>query len=329
MKLHDTFGRTITSLRVSVTDRCNLRCRYCMPEEGAPFLPHDEILRYEELERLIRVALALGVSKVRLTGGEPLVRKGLIDFIRRLRRFEGLKTLTMTSNGILLGQYAEELKNAGLDYLNISLDTLNAEKFRSITRFNHLDMVLQGIENARNAGFSLIKVNVVSIRDFNDDEVFDFVEFANRCGLMVRFIEYMPFPGNDWEQKGFLASKELRARIRERYPLMPRYDNPSAAARLYEIPGHHGSIGFISAASESFCDRCNRLRLTSDGFLRPCLHGPIEIDLKGPLRRGASDTELIDLFHEAVDKKTASHYDFFDKGYRTSGCDREMVRIGG
>ena len=294
-----------------------------------PFLPHDEILRYEEMERLIRVALALGVSKVRLTGGEPLVRKGLVDFTKRLKRFKGLKTLTLTSNGILLGQYANDLKDAGLDYLNISLDTLNAERFHSITRFSHLDTVLQGIEKARDAGFALIKVNVVSVRGVNDDEVFDFVEFGKRYGLVVRFIEYMPFPGNGWEQKGFLPSKELRSKIQERYTLVPRYDNPSAAAKSYEIPGHAGRIGFISAASESFCDRCNRLRLTSDGFLRPCLHGPIEIDLKGPLRRGASDSELMALFHEAVEKKPASHQDFFENDYQSSGCEREMVRIGG
>ncbi|MCP4400328.1 MAG: GTP 3',8-cyclase MoaA [bacterium] len=329
MKLQDSIGRTITSLRVSVTDRCNLRCQYCMPEEGVEFLNHAEILRYEEMERIIRVALALGVSKVRLTGGEPLVRKGLIDFIRRLKTLAGLQTLTMTTNGILLDQYAEDLWQAGLSYLNISLDTLNAEKFRSITRFNHLDTVLKGIEKAGNAGFSLIKVNVVSVRGFNDDEVFDFVEFANDYGLVVRFIEYMPFPGNGWEQKGFLPSKELRTKIQERYTLVPRYDNPSAAAKSYYIPGHNGSLGFISAASESFCDRCNRLRLTSDGFLRPCLHGPIEIDLKSHLRRGANDTELMALFHEAVEKKPDSHQDFFEDDYQPSGCEREMVKIGG
>lgn len=329
MALQDTLGRTITSLRVSVTDRCNLRCRYCMPEEGVRFISHNDILRYEEMERLIRIALALGVSKVRLTGGEPLVRKGLPDFIRRLKGFDGLRTLTLTSNGILLGRYAHELKDSGLDYLNISLDTLSAEKFRSLTRFDRLDSVLQGIENARKAGFSTIKVNVVSVRGFNDDEVFDFVEFADRYDLMVRFIEYMPFPGNEWEPKGFLASRELRARIRERYTLVPCEAPPSAAARRYKIPGHRGSLGFISAVSESFCDRCNRLRLTSDGCLRPCLHGPEEIDIKGPLRLGVSDAELMALFYKAIEKKPVSHRDFFAEGYQPSDCEREMVRIGG
>ncbi len=300
-----------------------------MPAEGVPVLPHDEILRYEEIERLIRVALALGVARVRLTGGEPLVRKGLLDFICRLKALEGLKALTMTSNGILLERYAESLKKCGVDSLNISLDTLNAEKFRLMTGFNQLESVLRGIAKAREAGFSLIKINVVSLRAFNDDELFDFIEFADHGDFILRFIEYMPFPGNDWHQKGFLSSKELRAKIEQRYTLQPYDGDPSAAAKLYEIQGLRGKIGFISAVSESFCDRCNRLRLTSDGFLKPCLHGPLEIDLKSPLRRGAQDSELMALFHEAIERKPASHHDLFTHACRPLGIDREMVRIGG
>ena len=327
--LRDKSGRVIESLRVSVTDRCNLRCRYCMPPEGVEFIEHDEILRYEEMERIIRVALRLGIHKIRLTGGEPLVRKGLLDFARRLGQLERIRKLSMTTNGILLSQYAASLKEAGIDYLNISLDTLNREKFRQITRFDKLNTVLEGIHTAKAVGFSLIKVNVVSIRGFNDEELFDFVDFADRFDIVVRFIEFMPFTGNPWQQNGFLPSQELKARLRTRYTMIPLYDDPSAPAKTYKIPGKQGAIGFISSVSESFCHLCNRLRLTADGHLRPCLHGPIEIDIKHPLRRGASDAELVELFREAVAKKPGFHQDFLDQQFHQPLCDREMVRIGG
>ncbi len=329
MRLQDSFGRTITSLRISITDRCNLRCRYCMPEEGVTFLQHDAILRYEEVERLIQVALQLGITKIRLTGGEPLVRKGVVDFIRRIGFLPGLQTLTLTTNGILLPNYAAELREAGLSYLNISLDTLNAEKFAEMTRSDQLDAVLKDIYSAKEAGFPVIKINVVSVRGFNDDELFDFIDFADRYNLIVRFIEYMPFSGNGWQPEGFLASQELQARIEERYPLLPQNDHYSASAKTYRIDGKNGQIGFISAVSEGFCDRCNRLRLTSDGHIRPCLHGPFEIDVKCPLRRGVSDLELIELFREAANKKSLSHQDFLDYTYTRLDSDRAMVGIGG
>ena len=327
--LQDASGRTITSLRVSVTDRCNLRCRYCMPEEGVTFLEHAEILRYEEMERILRVAVQLGVTKVRLTGGEPLVRKDVAAFIARLRQLPGLQTLSLTTNGVLLENCAVALKQAGIDYLNISLDTLNPAKFAQITRFAQLEQVLAGIRAAKQAGFALLKVNVVSRRGVNDDELFDFVEFAEQHEVVLRFIEYMPFYGNRWEQDGFLSSEELRTRLAQRYELRPLTEDPSAPARTYQIPGHKGRLGFISAVSESFCGQCNRLRLTADGHLRPCLHGKLEIDLKGPLRRGASDAELTALFWEAAQRKPASHHDFLEQPYPCATVDREMVRIGG
>ena len=329
MKLQDSFGRTITSLRISITDRCNLRCRYCMPEDGVTFLRHDDILRYEEIERLIQIALQQGMTKIRLTGGEPLVRKGVVDFIRRVSFLPGLQALTLTTNGILLSQYARDLREAGLNYLNISLDTLNAQKFAEMTRFDRFDAVLQGIRSAKEAGFPVVKINVVSVRDFNDDELFDFIHFADQYDLIVRFIEYMPFFGNSWQPKGFLPSQELQARLEERFTLLPYPEHPAAAAKTYRIPGHNGRIGFISAVSEGFCDRCNRLRLTSDGHLRPCLHGPFEVDVKGALRRGASDEELIALFHEAIDKKPIAHQDFLGHDYTHADYDRAMVGIGG
>jgi cyclic pyranopterin phosphate synthase len=319
----------MTSFRVSITDRCNLRCRYCMPEEGVEFVEHAQILRYEEIERIIQVALQLGIVKIRLTGGEPLVRKGVVDFAARLSQLQGLQKLSLTTNGVLLSQYAISLKQAGINYLNISLDTLNKEKFSRITRFDQLTAVLDGIGEAKKAGFSLIKVNVVSRRGVNDNELFDFVEFSDTYDIALRFIEYMPFFGNKWEQNGFLPSRELIERLERRYVLIPLDEDPSAPARTYKIPDHRGSIGFISSVSESFCAACNRLRLTADGYLRPCLHGNIEIDVKGPMRRGASDEEIADLFQEAVNKKPTSHQDFLNDHYHTPISDREMVRIGG
>lgn len=319
----------MTSLRVSLTDRCNLRCRYCMPPEGVEFIPHQEILRYEEIERIIRVALGLGITKVRITGGEPLVRKGAVDFAGRIGHIQGIQKLSITTNGILLSRYAAALREAGVEYINISLDTLNREKFLKITHFDQLDTVLKGIQAAKDAGFEVIKVNVVSVRGFNDDELFDFVDFAVTYDLVVRFIEYMPFSGNEWQHDGFLPYRELKEQLEERYELIPLYVHPSAPAKTYRIPGRKGSIGFISSVSESFCHLCNRLRLTSDGYLRPCLHRKIEVDIKGPLRNGASDDELADLFREAVFRKPASHQDFLDSQYHQPMCDREMVRIGG
>jgi cyclic pyranopterin phosphate synthase len=300
-----------------------------MPKEGVKFVNHADILRYEEIERIIQIALQLGIVKIRLTGGEPLVRKGIVEFAGHLSRLQNLQKLSLTTNGILLPHYVASLKDAGVRYLNISLDTLNREKFHKITRFEDLDRVLDGIRRAKEVNFSRIKVNVVSVRGFNDDELFDFVAFADEYDIVVRFIEYMPFPGNEWHQGGFIPTHELKRRLEEHYQLIPLYDDPAAPAKTYSIPEHRGRIGFISSVSESFCHLCNRLRLTADGYLRPCLHGPVEIDVKGPMRRGASDEDIAELFCEAVHKKPTSHQDFFDREYKHHACDREMVRIGG
>jgi len=298
-----------------------------MPEEGVPFLEHAQILRYEEIERLARVAVQLGIVKIRVTGGEPLVRRGVIPFLERLRQIRGLQTLNVTTNGVLLPDYAPALKRAGLNYLNVSLDTLRRDKFAQITRFDKLDAVIRGIQTAKQAGFAVVKVNVVSIRGFNDDELFDFVEFADRYDVVLRFIEYMPFYGNGWRTDGFLPTQELYQRLQQRYRLVSAATDPSAPAKTFAIPGRRGSIGFISAVSESFCATCNRLRLTADGFLRPCLHGNIEINVKTPLRNGANDADLAVLFQEAVRRKPTSHQDFLDQEYDVS--QRAMIKIGG
>ncbi len=327
--LHDASGRTITSLRISLTDRCNLRCRYCMPEDGVNVIGHAEILRYEEIERLIRVAARLGIMKIRLTGGEPLLRKDVVEFVARIVLIRGIQTVALTTNGLLLSELAMPLRRAGLSYLNVSLDTLNPRKFEAITRFPFLETVLEGIYAAREAGFPVLKINVVAIRDFNDGELFDFADFANEHDVEIRFIEYMPFHGNGWSPNGFLSSDELKARLAERFELRPRNNAPAAAAKTFDIPGRRGRIGFISAVSHSFCGDCNRLRLTADGFLRPCLHGVTEIDVKHPLRNGASDNELMALFQEAADRKPAVHRDFLTSAAPDVADGRAMVKIGG
>jgi len=293
------------------------------------FIKHAEILHYEEIERLIGVAAQIGVTKIRLTGGEPLLRRNVVAFIERIVRIPGIRIVALTTNGLLLSELALPLRRAGLSYLNISLDTLNPRKFEEITRFPLLDNVLQGIRAARDAGFPVMKINVVAIRGFNDDELFGFADFAHTENVELRFIEYMPFHGNGWSPNGFLSSDELKARLAERFELRPCNHAPAAAAKTFEIPGRRGKIGFISAVSHSFCGDCNRLRLTADGFLRPCLHGATEIDVKHPLRRSASDAELIALFQEAADRKPAVHRDFLTSAEPAADDRRAMVKIGG
>ena len=300
-----------------------------MPEEGVTFVEHAEILRYEEIERLLEIAARIGVSKIRVTGGEPLLRKGAVEFIARLVAIPGVQTVTLTTNGILLPQFAAPLRRAGLSYLNISLDTLNPRRFEDITRFPSFDAARRGIQAAKAAGFPVVKVNVVAMRGFNDDELFDFADFADEYDVIVRFIEYMPFHGNGWQPDGFLPSDELLARLATHFRLRPLQHERSSAAKIFDIPGRRGKIGVISAVSHSFCGECNRLRLTADGFLRPCLHGAAEIDVKHPLRRGASDEELIALFQEAADRKPAFHRDFLASAAPENAADRAMVNIGG
>ncbi len=300
-----------------------------MPSGGVTFIPHAEILRYEELERVIAAAIQFGMAKIRLTGGEPLLRSGAVEFAGRLGALPGLQKLSLTTNGLLLAQHAAALQAGGVGYVNISLDTLDREKFQHITGCDGLASVLDGIRAAKRAGFAEVKVNVVSVRGFNDDELFDFVDFADQFDLTVRFIEYMPFHGNGWQADGFLPSAVLQDRLTQRYPLRPLADDPAAPARIYAIPGKRGRLGFISSVSHSFCDQCNRLRLTADGHLRPCLHGSAEVDLKGPLRRGASEADLRHLFEAALAQKPRAHRDFFAPADPRPAHDREMVRIGG
>lgn len=307
----DSFNRPISYLRVSVTDRCNLRCVYCMAPEGVPWRPHEDILRYKEIEMVVRAAAELGISKVRLTGGEPLVRLGMVDLVAMLARIPGLDDLAMTTNGILLARYAQELKAAGLRRVNVSLDTLRPERFRRITRLGELSDALECIAAAKQAGLVPVKVNTVVIRGLNDDEVVDFACLTYAPDWHVRFIEVMPLGDHaGWAGNGYVPLDEVRERIeRELGELIPaKLGDGGGPARYYRLPGAEGTVGFITPISDHFCYQCNRLRLTADGKLRPCLLFDGEIDLRTPLRQGATIEDIKRLIVEAVCAKPERHH---------------------
>jgi len=302
--LKDTFGRTIDYLRLSVTDRCNLRCCYCMPEEGVPSIPHGEILSYEELLRVAAAAVRIGVRKIRVTGGEPLVRKGIVDFIRQLAALPERPEVTLTTNGLRLGELAGELKSAGLSRVNVSLDTLREERFERITRRSGLAQVLAGLEAAEKAGLVPLKVNMVPILGVNEDEIIEFARFTLRHHWEIRFIEYMPVSdglgfGSDQRFPAPAIMEEL-SRLGNLIPL-PR-SGPAGPARLFRYPDAPGTLGVIPAVSSHFCAECNRLRVTADGRIRPCLFSEGEIDLK-PALRSTVDARLEEVLAEAVGAK--------------------------
>ena len=320
----DSFGRSINYLRISVTDRCNLRCLYCMPLEGVPQMPHSEILSYEEVRNVVQAAAALGIDRIRLTGGEPLVRAELPNLIRMLSQIEGIEEISLTTNGTILKKYALELKQAGLSRVNVSLDTLKADKFRYITRLGALEDVLEGIEAAKGAGFEPVKINTVIMRGINDDEILDFARMTYKEGCHVRFIELMPFKG----VAEFVPSIELRQHISLLGKLEPCVSiTGNGPATYYRLAGAKGTIGFISPLTEpAFCSRCNRMRLTPDGKLRPCLLGEDEIDLKLPLRNNAPMEELKRLILKAVASKPEHHHLMGDN---VKPLKRKMSQIGG
>lgn len=310
--LKDSFQRPIDYLRVSVTDRCNLRCVYCMPEAGVPQFSHAAVLRYEEIIRIVKVAGELGFSHIRLTGGEPLVRKDIVSLVESVSNLPGIDDLSMTTNGILLPRYAAALAQAGLKRVNISLDTLNPERFHKITRLGNLAQTLSGWHAAHEAGLAPIKVNMVVIRDLNDDEVVDMARLSLQPDWHIRFIEVMPLgDGVHWSDDGVVPTDEVRGRIEaELGTLTPvaRLGKGVGPARYYRLPGAQGTLGFISALTHHFCYACNRLRLTSDGRLLPCLMSNKFIDLRTPLRAGVDDTGLRELFQQAVKSKPQGHH---------------------
>jgi len=305
--LVDTFGRVHTNLRISVTDRCNLRCTYCMPEEVV-FLNRQELLSYEEIVRFVRLLVPLGVNKIRLTGGEPLVRKDLHKLVAMLRHIPGISDLSLTTNGILLAEQAERLYRAGLRRLNISLDTLRPAVFRQLTRRDGLERVLEGIRVARQVGFAPIKLNAVSIRGVTEDEVVPLARFARENGLELRFIEYMPIGADHWERsKVYFADEILQQLERAFGPLRPVADGDGTApAQEWEYPDG-GRVGIIASISRPFCHQCNRLRLTADGKLRHCLFALEETDIKSLLRSGAEDAEIVRAVRRCVWGKWEGH----------------------
>lgn len=295
-KLIDNLGREISYLRVSITDRCNYRCIYCKPEEQFEFIPHEEVLRYEEIVEIIKEAVNLGVTKVRITGGEPLVRKGVVDFIKKLREIKKLEDISLTTNGFFLSEYAEKLKDAGLNRVNISLDSLQEEKYKRITRGGSLEKALKGINSALKAGLLPIKINTVLIRGINDDEVEDFVRLTLGRPLNIRFIEFMPSGEElkDNYRDKFISVLEIKENLAEKYSFRPvDINSGNGPAKYYQIKGGQGTIGFITALSQHFCKTCNRIRLTSEGKLRPCLFSNIEVDIKQAIRNAKTDDKII------------------------------------
>jgi len=279
--MFDKYNRKIDYLRLSVTDLCNLRCFYCMPAEGVPQRSHGEILSLEEMEKIAAKAVDLGITKIRLTGGEPLVKRGLVPFVERLARLKkkGLKDLGLTTNGVLLKELAHPLKKAGLDRVNISLDTLDAKKYREITHHDKFADVMEGIKAARQAGLSPLKLNVVLIEGFNDDEIENFIELTVQNDIELRFIELMPIgEAANWDRERFLTSETILKKVPRLIP-MP-FKGHGSVARLYKLPSSRGSVGIISPMSKHFCQYCNKIRITPDGKLKPCLHSDIEIDFR-------------------------------------------------
>ena len=334
--MKDSHGRVIDYLRISLTDRCNFRCIYCMPAEGVCPMGHDEILRIEEIEAITRVATRIGIRSVRLTGGEPLVRKGVVDLVAALSDMPGIENVSMTTNGVLLPEMADDLKAAGLSRVNISLDTLDPEQFTFITRVGRLESTLNGIDAALEAGFNPVKINAVTVRSLNQDYL-AFAKLSIDRPLHVRFIEYMPVgdssgsDGSGWGKQDVVPSEELLQIINERAvaeglpELVSTSDDDKplgwGPARYFQFPGAQGTVGFISPLSRHFCSQCNRLRLTADGKLRPCLFSDREIDVRAALRNGGEEA-VHECFLEALNLKPDDHHD-------KVGTERNMSQIGG
>ncbi len=340
-KVQDRFARTISYLRLSLTDRCNLRCMYCMPSSDVTrdihvrterVLPANEMLTYEELIRIVTVAVSLGMNKIRLTGGEPLMRKGVMGFIDKLSRLEGLEQIRLTTNGVLLQEKAEQLYEKGVRHLNISLDTLQKDKFHKITGKDFFDKVWTGIQVAKELGFR-IKLNVVALKGMNDDEFVDFGKLALHESLPVRFIEFMPFgEANNWQRKQFIAASEIQAMLAEVGELHSlERSGMQGPARMYSLvdqDGKKGRVGFISPISHHFCSQCNRLRLTSEGKLRSCLLHDRETDIKRLLRGNCTDKELESAIRMAILNKPQGHA-LNDGPAESPSFQGQMSRIGG
>ena len=327
LKLIDPYNRHLNYLRISITDRCNLKCIYCVPRDLIPRLSHDDILTYEEILRLVRIGIKLGISKIRVTGGEPLVRKGVYGFLSDLSGIDGLADLSLTTNGVSLKANLKKIKAAGIKRINISLDTLNRAKFERITGFNLFDQVWQGIEMALEMGFHPIKLNIVALNGINDDELTDMARLSFEYPLHIRFIEYMPIGESQIGNGPLLLAPEIKKRISVLGSLNPVANTiDDGPAQRYHFEGAAGEIGFIHALSHHFCDRCNRLRLTARGRLRPCLLSDHHEDVKEVMRTGGTDEELMEVFFKAVRHKPSDHNLAIQNPSRVCG---QMSSIGG
>lgn len=327
-QLTDLFGRKHNYLRISLTEKCNLRCTYCMPEEGVQLSKKDNLLKSDEIIRLISLFARLGVNKIRFTGGEPLVRSDCVDLIRETKKI-GIQTISMTTNGILLPRKIVELKEAGLTHLNISLDTLQEKKFEFISKRKGWNKVMEGIKLARELNFKPLKINCVLMKGLNDDEIISFIEMTKEQDIDIRFIEYMPFDGNKWSSKKMLPYKEILKIIAQKYEIeniLKVQDENNDTSKGFKILDYKGKFGFITSMSDHFCNTCNRIRLTADGNLKVCLFGNSEVSLRDIIRKNVTDDEIIEEIGAAVKRKKAQH----------AGMDilpnmknRPMILIGG
>jgi len=328
--LRDSYGRAIRDLRLSLTDRCNFRCFYCLPHGEPPIAPKEQMLTYEEIERACEIFVALGIEKIRLTGGEPMLRKDIETIIAKLTKLKpGLLDLALTTNGYFLPERAQQLKAAGLDRVTISLDSLKRDVFKQMTGVDVLDKVMEGIAAAKAAGLEPIKINAVIVRGHNEDEVADFAAFAREHDVKMRFIEFMPLDsGHDWDRRDVVSGREIRERIETRFPLTKvNFDRGSETSARYEFAdGAPGEIGIIAPVTEPFCGACSRIRLTADGQIRTCLFSTVEHSLREVIRSGASRDEIIDYIESVVLKKEPRHF-INDPGFVTPS--RTMSFIGG
>lgn len=325
--LTDTFGRQHTYLRISLTERCNLRCQYCMPEEGVALTPNAHLLTSQEVVTLARLFASQGVDKIRLTGGEPLVRRDIADIVGSLSSLPGIKAVSLTTNGVTLSRKLGQLHAAGLSGVNVSLDTLVPAKFEFITRRRGQERVVKAIEDAVDIGLKQVKVNCVVMKGLNDDEVCDFVRLTEHKPIDVRFIEYMPFAGNKWSAGKFVPYRQLLGAVMAEWPDLERLqDGENDTSKAYKVPGFAGQLGFITSMSEHFCGTCNRLRITADGNLKVCLFGNAEVSLRDALREGRSEEQLLEIIAAAVHRKKAKHAGMFNLSKMKN---RPMILIGG